>query len=1191
MTITGAPQRLIPRWAPPASARPGHAELSRAVPVRLAARVRLMARRSAAMWEAASGEAASGPAAAREVAPWEAAALAAHTAVLGALSGEQAFVTGYVPPAPAPDSGAAPADVRPCTLTLADESWRALLGTAARAAETTVDGAFETVLDLGPGQPYGNPDTALTVALRSGPEGPALRLRYRTDVLDAEAAERVAGYYVTAWEHMAAAPDAPCRSRGLLSEDELHRQLSGMAGPARALPDRRFHELLEEQVALRPDEIAAVHGSDSHTYAELNAKANRIAHALLARELGPEAVVAVVTERHLDWQAAVIGIFKAGAAYLPVEPGLPAERMARMLERSGCRLALTEEGGSGQLAQAAPAGLDVLTVTAAVAEGRSAHNPGVPVAPGQLAYLYFTSGSTGEPKGAMCEHEGFVNHLYAKIDDLGIEEGQVVAQTAPQSFDISLWQLVAALVVGGRTLIVEQEAILDVDRFLETVERGQVTVLQIVPSYLEVLLSRLEDAPGRLSRLRCVSVTGEALKKELTVRWFARFPDIALVNAYGLTETSDDTNHAVLTAVPERDSVPLGPPVRNVTIYVVDDDLRPVPLGAPGEIVFSGVCVGRGYVNDPERTEQAFGADPHRPGQRLYRSGDFGRWLPDGSLEFLGRRDAQIKIRGFRIEIGEIENQLLRLPGVRDGAVVVVDNTEGGRELIGFQTGSELPSDTLLDGLAQSLPVYMVPRRVVPLDALPLTPNGKTDKRALRALAQELLAGAEQEAQDGPRTAEERRMAEAWAEVLRVPVERIGRESDFFALGGTSLSAIRLIVKTERAFTLRDVRDHPTLAGLAALLGSASASPSPTTAAGEPGGGATPSPAQDDHRDEGSEHTMASTSTPAADAPFDVVRTEGRPAVLDLGPDVPSDPAAWAAEHRARLHATVAEHGALLVRGLGLRDAESVGRVSRELLHEVMTEREGFATRSVLADGVYSSSEWPAEQPMCMHHELSYAREVPGTLVFACLTAPASGGVTAVADSHEVLETLPAGLVERFEREGWLLDRTYTDLTGISLAAAFGTGDRAAVDAYCAARGIETRWADDGGLRTRQRSAALLRHPVSGRRAWFNQVSFLSEWTLDAAIREYLKFEFGDDGLPFNTRYGSGAAIDEATVLAINEAYEKHTLREPWRAGDLLVVDNLRMAHSREPYEGAREVAVVLGDPVALPPFPGPAQP
>ena len=230
----------------------------------------------------------------------------------------------------------------------------------------------------------------------------------------------------------------------------------------------------------------------------------------------------------------------------------------------------------------------------------------------------------------MCEHAGMLNHLYAKIDDLEIGEGQVVAQTAPQCFDISLWQLVSALLAGGRTLLVEQEVILDVERFVDTITGGRVGVLQVVPSYLEVVLSYLEQHPRELPDLRCVSVTGEALKKELTQRWFAAKPGIKLVNAYGLTETSDDTNHEVMDRVPDGDRVPLGRPVNNVHVYVVDEHLSPVPLGAPGEIVFSGVCVGRGYINDPERTRLAFMADPHRPGQRLYRGGDYGRWLPGG---------------------------------------------------------------------------------------------------------------------------------------------------------------------------------------------------------------------------------------------------------------------------------------------------------------------------------------------------------------------------------------------------------------------------------------------------------------------------------------------------------------------------------------------------------------------------------
>ncbi|OKK04791.1 peptide synthetase [Streptomyces sp. CB03234] len=1176
MTITGAPQRLVPRWVTPGSTPAAPAVLTLPVPPRLAARTRLLARRSGIRWEAL--------------------ALAAHAAVLSAISGEQAMVTGYVAP-----SGGAP---RPLALALEHETWGELAAAAltaahaatpeagdtataaagntasATAAGRSAGGPFETVLDLGEGAVDDRltGPVVLTAALRTGPEGLALALGHRTDVLDAEAALRVAGYHLTALDQLTAAPDSPVRSQSLLSPDELDHQLTGLSGPARELPDRRFHELFQEQAARRPDAVAASHAGTDWTYAELNARANRVAHTLLARDLGPEAVVAVVTERNLDWLAAVIGIFKAGAAYLPVEPHAPADRMARTLARSGTRLVLTEDGGPGHLQEAADSLSEpptLLTVAAAYAEGAADTDPGVPVGPGQLAYLYFTSGSTGEPKGAMCEHAGFVNHLYAKIDDQGITEGMTVAQTAPQSFDISLWQLVAALVVGGRTLIVEQEAILDVDRYLDTVERGEVAVLQAVPSYLEVVLARLEESPRELPALRCVSVTGEALKKELAVRWFAHFPHIALMNAYGLTETSDDTNHEVMTAVPAWGSVPLGRPVGNVTVYVVDERLRPVPLGAPGEIVFSGVCVGRGYINDPERTAQAFTQDPHRPGRPLYRSGDFGRWLPGGTLEFLGRRDAQVKIRGFRIEIGEIENQLLKLPGVRDGAVVVVDSVDEGRHLVGFQTGSDEGAEQLRARLARTLPAYMVPRRLERLEALPLTPNGKTDKRALTTLAHELAARAAETAGhplDAPRTDTERRLAEAWSEVLKVPVDRLARTDDFFDRGGTSLSAVRLIVRMDRAFSLREVMAHPTLAALAALIDGAPAAKAladeseaaPGTA---PAASASPAPRPG----------RAVTA-----APFDVSRTEAAPAVL-LVPGDAGDPLSWATEHRARLRATVAEHGAVLVRGLGVTDADTAGAFGRVLLDEVMEEREGFAVRKRLAPGVYSSSEWPVDQPMCMHHELSYAREVPGTLLFACLTAPASGGVTGVADSHEVLRALPADLAGRFETEGWRLDRNYTETVGVPLRDAFGTGDRAAIEAYCAARRIECHWQPNGDLRTRQHAPAVLTHPLTGRRGWFNQIAFLNEWTLDPIIREYLTFEFGPDGLPFNSRYGSGAALDEDTVLAINAVYEKHTLREPWRAGDVMLVDNLRMAHSREPYEGDREIAVILGDPITFP--------
>jgi amino acid adenylation domain-containing protein len=352
----------------------------------------------------------------------------------------------------------------------------------------------------------------------------------------------------------------------------------------------------------------------------------------LARGLGAEGVVAVVVERNLDWLAAVLAGLKAGGVYLPVEPHFPADRIAAMLSRAECRLVLSEPGSATTLDQALRSlpETQTLFIEAAYREDRADGNLGVEVAPDQLAYIYFTSGSTGEPKGAMCEHAGMLNHLFAKIDDLGIGEGQVVAQTAPQCFDISLWQLVSALLVGGRTLIIEQEVILDVQRFVEKIIDGRVNVMQLVPSYLEVVLSYLERQPCDLSALRCVSVTGEALKRELAQRWFASQPVIKLVNAYGLTETSDDTNHEVMDRAPDGDRVPLGRPVNNVQVFVVDEHLAPVPLGAPGEIVFAGVCVGRGYINDPERTRAAFRTDPD--GRRRYRSGDHGRWRPDGKL-------------------------------------------------------------------------------------------------------------------------------------------------------------------------------------------------------------------------------------------------------------------------------------------------------------------------------------------------------------------------------------------------------------------------------------------------------------------------------------------------------------------------------------------------------------------------------
>ena len=317
------------------------------------------------------------------------------------------------------------------------------------------------------------------------------------------------------------------------------------------------------------------------------------------------------------------------------------------------------------------------------------------------------------------------------------------------------------------------------------------------------------------------------------------------------------------------------------------------------------------------------------------------------------------------------------------------------------------------------------------------------------------------------------------------------------------------------------------------------------------------------------------TSTPMSLLGLEL--TAERPPIVRVG--TVDDPAGWVDLNRPALRAVVLEYGAALVRGLGLSEPAGVDAVFRRLGGDLMTEREAFAVRQSYAEGVYSSPAWPPNQPMCMHHELSYRAEVPGLMLFACLTPPATGGATALADAPTVLDALPPGLVARFEREGWLLTRSYHGDVGASVADAFGTDDVGAVERYCRANQIEVEWLPDGGLRTRQRRPAVVQHPVTGARCWFNQVAFLSERTMDPEIRDYLVDVYGAERLPFTTSFGNGDPIGADVVRLLNDVYDAYTVREPWRAGDLLLVDNIRTAHSREAYDGSREVRVAMADP------------
>src|SRR5216110_1431214 len=320
-------------------------------------------------------------------------------------------------------------------------------------------------------------------------------------------------------------------------------------------------------------------------------------------------------------------------------------------------------------------------------------------------------------------------------------------------------------------------------------------------------------------------------------------------------------------------------------------------------------------------------------------------------------------------------------------------------------------------------------------------------------------------------------------------------------------------------------------------------------------------------------------STPSPPSLLRVDPRPGKPPMLQA--EAAGDAPRWAADHRDALRGVLAEHGSLLVRGLGLRDAAETEAVFRQL-GNLMTEREAFAPRRSYAQGVYSSSKWPPNQPMCMHHELSYALQFPGLMLFACLIAPADGGATPRADSPTVLRALPTELIKRFERVGWLLIRNYNNDIGASVAEAFGTDDRRAVEDYCRANAIKFEWQPDGALRTWQRRSAVVHHPLTGQQCWFNQIAFLNEWTMDPEVRDYLVDTYGEDGLPFNTRFGNGDAIGADVVQLINKVYEANTARERWQAGDLMLVDNVRTAHGREPFEGPREVLVAMADAVHL---------
>ena len=623
------------------------------------------------------------------------------------------------------------------------------------------------------------------------------RLEYATDLFSADRAAGMARHLTKLFQSIGEHPQKPIGQLDLLLDEEQHQILVEWNRTKRDYPwDKCVHHLFEEQVERTPDAVAVVFESDSLTYRELNTRANRLAHHLRSLGVGPDVLVGLCVERSLDMVVALLGILKAGGAYVPLDPGYPRGRLALMLDDARPPVLLTQKRLAAGLPAHEAKVICLDDPEQAVLSSQPVTNPPNPASSENLAYVIFTSGSTGRPKGAMVPHRALRNHMLWMQERFPVTPEDAILQKTPISFDASGWEVFLPLMTGARLVLARQDGHRDPAYLVDVIQQERVTTVQFVPSLLEWFMEHPRVA-GCVS-LRRVFCGGEALSLDLRCRVFKRLA-VELVNLYGPTETAIDASYWVCDRSDTRPVAPIGKPVANTQLYVLDSQLQPRALGLSGELFIGGEQVGRGYLNRPELTAERFVPDPFsaKPEARLYRTGDLARWLPTGDVEYLGRIDHQVKIRGYRIELGEIEAVVCGHPGVSACVVVAQDFGGGNKGLVAFMVGRQkagLSAGSLQQWLREKLPDYMIPSRFVAVPDLPLNPNGKVDRKALEEMdGEELVAATDYVA---PRNAREQELAEIWQAVLRR--ERVGVHDDFFALGGHSLLAVRLATEIDK---------------------------------------------------------------------------------------------------------------------------------------------------------------------------------------------------------------------------------------------------------------------------------------------------------------------------------------------------------------------------------------------------------
>ena len=631
----------------------------------------------------------------------------------------------------------------------------------------------------------------LTLFVEKDAQGLACHLEYNTDLFEHTSMTRLLGHWRTLLEAIVASTETSLADLPLLTPAETQALLAPDSAQTVPLPAAPFvHQQIEAQVERTPDTVAVSWGDHWLTYEQLNRRANALAQQLRRRGVHPEVAVGLLLERSPWWVIALLATFKAGGVVLPLDPHLPSDRLREVLRQSPCGVLLSEQATQSRLTDvlagmpsAQPAWEHLLVEQTCRLSAAVEGNEPTTYESKHLAYILYTSGSTGVPKGVMVEQQGMYNHMQAKIADVELSAADCVAQNGPVSFDIVMWQSLAALMRGGRVHVISPEQALQPAGLCQEVERAGVTLLQVVPAMLRALLAQLQQQERQqVAAVRWVIPTGDALPAELAERWLARYPEIPLLNTYGATECSDDQCHYAITAQTrgwqEAAIVPLGTPIANMRGYVLDRAGHLVPIGVVGELYLGGVGVGRGYVGQAGVTAETFVPDGYsgQAGARLYRTRDQVRYREDGTLDFLGRTDQLVKIAGYRIEPGEIEAVLASHPAIQESVVVARAQAEerDSKILVAYvvpRAGERLNEQGLRRYVQRKLPEYMVPARMIQLEALPVNANGKIDRKALLEPNKqaEKEESSKQELWDNPL---EEMVGRVWREVLGKGADR-----------------------------------------------------------------------------------------------------------------------------------------------------------------------------------------------------------------------------------------------------------------------------------------------------------------------------------------------------------------------------------------------------------------------------------